>query len=276
MSWCVSLTLRIICIIFFSTFIFCGKAKSFVPQNSLELKIMSFNIQYGNDYWGESNLRTVLKIIEEEKPHLIAFQAVDSVEVNGRVRHRLKQLALQTGMYYSYGAAEEIAGGTQGVGILSRFPLSKIQKFALPDSPSATQRSATVSPRVLLCAFLEYARGKGLRFCCSGIEYAAGVERAIQAAYINGLLNESIQPVILGVDLGARPSEQPYFSFRKKWVDTGKGSTLSTWAEGTPGDRFDYIFVLDNVRMRVKDYKVIRRFPEASDHFPIVATIELW
>lgn len=276
MNRSVRLILRDICIFLFSAFIFCGKVDGVTPVKPLELKIMSFNIQYGNDYWGESNLRTVLTIIEEEKPHLIAFQAVDSVEVNGRVRHRLKQLALQTGMFYSYGAAEEILGGTQGVGILSRFPLSKTQKFALPDSPSATQSTPTVSPRVLLCTFLEYAMGRGLRFCCSRIEYAAGVERAIQAAYINGLLNESIQPVILGVDLGARPNEQPYFSFRKKWVDTGKGSVLSTWAEGTPGDRFDYIFVLDNARMRVKEYKVIRRFPEASDHFPIVATIELW
>lgn len=275
MNWRVTLILKCVVLLLVGNTIVYGQGKG-STMKPLELKIMSFNIQYGNDYWGESNLRSVVKIIQEERPHLVALQGVDSVEVDGRLRHKLRQIAIQTGMYYVYGETEGITNGSKGIGILSRFAPSKVQKFMLPDGPLNSGGRSTVSPRALLCAYVEYALGRGLRFCCSRIEYANGSERLLQAAFVNGLLNESIQPVILGIDLGAKPSEQPYNSFRKSWVDTGKGSTLATWVEGTPGDRFDYIFVLENVRMRVKDYKVIRRFPEVSDHFPIVSTIEMW
>ena len=102
------------------------------------------------------------------------------------------------------------------------------------------------------------------------------MNRGLQAAYVNRMLENSIQPVIVGMDMGARPHEQPYSSFKMKWKDAGQGSQSATWREGVPGDRMDYIFVLLNSRFRVGNYKVIARYPQVSNRFPVMANIEFW
>lgn len=239
------------------------------PRRSIEIKVMSFNIRHGEGINEQSNLRGILKIIQEQKPQLIALQAVDSLVSSGRIQFQLRQLATQTGMHYVYGVADRSKNGTQGVGILSAWPFEKTQTLALPSTPGS-------DPKVLLCGLIRHSRYLTFRFCNSRLEYASVMDRALQAAYINQTLGGSVQPVLLGMDMGARPNEQPYFSFRKKWQDAGRGSQLQTWNQGIPGDRLDYIFVLLNNKVRVKSYKVIRNYPEVSDHNPIVATVEFW
>jgi endonuclease/exonuclease/phosphatase family metal-dependent hydrolase len=239
------------------------------PVKSLEVKILSYNIRHGEDRNGESNLRDIIKIINEEKPQLVAFQATDSLLIGGKLHFQLRQLAAQVGMYYMYAAEEKSENGSQGVGLMSVWPFEKTQRMELPHSPGA-------DTRVLLCGLLKLPNEVYFRFCTSRLEYAAVYDRALQAAYINRVLEESIQPVILAMDMGARPNEQPYFSFRKRWVDVARGSLLPTWTEGVAGDRLDYIMLLENKRLRAKNYRVIRNYPNTSDHFPISAVVEFW
>lgn len=239
------------------------------PRRAVEIKIMSFNIRHGEDMREEPNLRGILRIIREQKPDLVALQAVDSLVSDGKTQFQLRQLAIQTGMHYTYGVADRSEHGSQGVGILSAWPLEKSQIINLPATPGS-------DPKILLCGLIRHSRQLTFRFCNARLEYASVLDRALQAAYINRMLEESIQPVLLGMDMGARPNEQPYFSFRKKWKDAAEGSQLETWNEGIPGDRLDYIFVLQNNKVRVKSYKVIRSYPEVSDHYPIMATVEFW
>jgi endonuclease/exonuclease/phosphatase family metal-dependent hydrolase len=240
-----------------------------VPRRSVNLKVMSFNIRHGEGMDEQSNLRGVLKIIQEQKPHLVALQAVDSLVSDGKVQFQLRQLAIQTGMHYSYGVADRSANGSQGVGLLSMWPFEKTQTIPLPSTPGADLK-------ILQCGLIRHSRNLTFRFCNTRLEYASILDRALQAAYINHMLEGSIQPVVLGMDMGARPNEQPYFSFRNNWQDAARGSQLETWNQGVPGDRLDYIFVLLNNKVRVTGYKVIRNYPEVSDHYPIVANIEFW
>jgi endonuclease/exonuclease/phosphatase family metal-dependent hydrolase len=235
----------------------------------VEIKLMSFNIRHGLNSDEESNLRDILRIIKENDPDLVALQAVDSLMDKGKVQFQLRQIAAQTGMHYTYAAADTSESGTQGVGILSNWPFEKTQVINLPSTPGADRK-------VLLCGLIKLSRGLTFRFCNSRLEYASVMDRALQAAYINQMLVNSVQPVLLGMDMGARPNEQPYFSFRRNWQDAAQGSQLQTWNEGLPGDRVDYIFALLNNKVRIKNYKVIRNYPDVSDHYPIQATIEFW
>ncbi|WP_229216364.1 endonuclease/exonuclease/phosphatase family protein [Dyadobacter sp. 3J3] len=239
------------------------------PRRPFEIKVMSFNVRHGLDLNDESNLMGILKVIKENSPQLIALQAVDSLKNNGKVQFQLRQLAIQTGMYYAYGVADSTEHGSQGVGLLSKWPFEKTQKFNLPMTKGS-------DARVLQCGLIHPTKNLTFRFCNARLEYASVVDRALQAAFVNQMLQGSIQPVVIGMDMGARPNEQPYFSFRKKWQDAARGSQMETWNEGLPGDRMDYIFVLMNNKVRVKRYKVIKNHPEVSDHYPIMATIEFW
>ncbi|KAA0993882.1 endonuclease/exonuclease/phosphatase [Dyadobacter sp. UC 10] len=230
---------------------------------------MSFNIRHGLNMEEESNLLDILRIISDHKPDLIALQAVDSLIDNGKTQFQLRQIAVQTGMHYLYGEADRSENGSQGVGILSKWPFENSQTIQLPTTQGA-------DPKVLLCGLVNPVRGLTFRMCNSRLEYASMMDRALQAAYINQMLVNSIQPVLIGMDMGARPNEQPYFSFRRNWQDAAQGSQLQTWNEGLPGDRLDYIFALLNNKVRIKNYKVLRNYPGVSDHYPILATIEFW
>ncbi|GHB71841.1 endonuclease/exonuclease/phosphatase family protein [Persicitalea jodogahamensis] len=250
-------------------FVFIGSLLGSRPRQACEVKVLSFNMHHGEDKWGESNLRDIVRLIDEHKPDLVALQAVDSIQEDGIVNHQLRRLAVQAGMHYLYAASDSNDRGSHGVGILSRWPFQNTQKMFLPHSPGA-------DPRVMACALVSPIKGLTFRMCNVRMEYASMFDRALQSAFVNRVLEPSIQPVLLAMDMGARPNEQPYFSYHANWMDAAKGSFLPTWTEGISGDRLDYLMVLKNTRVRVKSYKVIRDHPTASDHYPILATFEFW
>jgi endonuclease/exonuclease/phosphatase family metal-dependent hydrolase len=145
------------------------------------------------------------------------LQAVDSLVDKSKIQFQLRQIAAQTGMYYSYAVADTSENGTQGVGILSNWPFEKTQVIiGLPRNPRFGSRNTVV--RIDQAVEIGY-----LPVLQSRLEYASVMDRALQAAYINQMLVNSVQPVLLGMDMGARPNEQPYFSFRKKWQDAAQG-----------------------------------------------------
>lgn len=240
------------------------------PSRTVEIRVLSFNIHHGEDKWGGSNLRDVIEVIRNQKPQLVALQAIDSlIQEDGTLNFQIRRVAAQVGMHYTYAASDRVSNGSQGVGLLSVWPFENTQQITMPHSYGA-------DPRVMLCGLVSPTKGMNFRVCTVRMEYASVFDRALQSAYVNQMLAPSIQPVVLAMDMGARPNEQPYFSYRKDWIDAAKGSYLPTWTEGISGDRLDYLMVLRNTRVRVKSYAVIREYPNASDHFPISATFEFW
>lgn len=236
-------------------------------DKAITIRVLSFNIRHGEDNFGESNLRSVIQVIKTYKPHVVALQGVDSLALAGKLHYHMRQIALQTNMYYVYGATDQAEGGSQGIGLMSVWPFEKTQKIGLPSRPGS-------NPRLLLCGLIRESEKLTFRFCNAQLDYASQLDRGLQSAYVNQLLGESIQPVVLAMDMGVKPTEQPYFSFRKNWFDAARGSQLSTRVDGIPGERMDYIFIQEKTRVRVGNYKLIREFPEASSHYPILATIE--
>jgi endonuclease/exonuclease/phosphatase family metal-dependent hydrolase len=239
------------------------------PKKTVEIKVLSFSIHHGKNYWAESNLRDVLKVIDQEKLDLIALQEVDSVLSGDRVSFQLRQLAVQTGYHYIYGASGRVEDGVYGVGILSKWPLENTQKLPLP-------HSAGMDARVMVCGLISPAKGRYLRLCNARLEYASQFDRSLQSAFIHQVLSPSVQPVLLAMDMGSRPGEQPYSFFENGWVDAAQGSSFSTLPQGKPDERIDYLLALKNTSVRIKDYKVVREYATTSNHFPILATFELW
>lgn len=237
------------------------------PQRLVEIRILSFSINHGKDFWAESNLRQVLKIINENKPDLVALQEVDSIFTNNKVSFHLRQLAVQTGYDYLYGASGKLENGTYGVGLLSRWVFEKTQKLELPTSTGKGSRQ-------IVCGLVSPIEGFHLRVCNARLEYTSQFDRALQAAFVNQLLSPSIQPVLLALDMGARPGEQPPSSFQPGWLDAALSSEASTLSLGNHGDRVDYLYSLKNTKVRIKSYKVIDENPSASDHLPVMALFE--
>lgn len=230
---------------------------------------MSYSINHARNYFAESNLREVLKVIAKYKPDLVALQQVDSISVNDKVSFHLRQLSVQTGYHYLYGSSGKTEEGTYGVGLLSKWPFEKNQKLTMPFS-------AGLDARILLCGLVSPVEGFHFRICNARLEYGSLFDKAMQAAFVNQVLSPSIQPVLVAMDMGTGIDEQPYSSFKSGWLDAAGDSDVTTWFEGNPGDRFDYLLALKNTNIRVKSYQVISDYPNVSDHLPVLATFEFW
>ncbi|MBU1821510.1 MAG: endonuclease/exonuclease/phosphatase family protein [Bacteroidetes bacterium] len=236
-------------------------------KKPVEVRVLSFSINHGKNYWAESNIREVLKIIEKEKPDLIALQEIDSVVLDARVSFHIRQLAVQTGYHFVYGASGAEEGGTYGVGILSKWPLENTQKLPLP-------HSAATDARVMVCGLVSPVKGRYFRFCTARLDYSSIFDRALQSAFIHQVLSPSVQPVLLAMDLGARPGEQSQTFFQADWMDAAQTSVEPTLSQGQPGDRFDYLLALKNTDVRVVSYEVLREHATISSHLPVIAVFE--
>jgi endonuclease/exonuclease/phosphatase family metal-dependent hydrolase len=239
-------------------------------KTGVSIKVMSFNIQHGENDQEESNLVDVLKILRTYQPDLVAFQAIDSFVMDGKLQFQIRRLAVQTGMYYAYAPSEKFVFGTQGVAILSKWEIEKKQLIHLPTAQSNKDTKS------MLCGLIRPNKNLSFRFCSCSLDQTSPMDRGLQAAYVNRILESSIQPIIVGMDMGAKPQEQPYSYFKTKWKDVGQSSQDPTRSNGAAGDRKDYVFVLQNSRFKISNYKVITRYPHVSNRFPIMANIEFW
>jgi endonuclease/exonuclease/phosphatase family metal-dependent hydrolase len=96
-----------------------------------------------------------------------------------------------------------------------------------------------------------------------------------QTETICNILNDSEIPVIMGGDFNFSPDSESYKLIRTCFNDAAeiKGNPQNTIPADNPDTRIDYIFVSKKHNWKIKDVKVIRS--EASDHLPVLVTLEL-
>jgi len=99
------------------------KVDADIPITSL--KIMTYNIQQGNDSTGEQSYLRQLALIQQVKPDILALQESDSTRINLNNVDYVRYYADKLG-YYTYYGPTTITGG-YGTAILSRFPIKTTQ-----------------------------------------------------------------------------------------------------------------------------------------------------
>lgn len=86
-----------------------------------EIKLMTYNIQQGVDFFGNKNFEGQLKIIKEIAPDILCLQESDASRISGGNSDIVRYFTRKLG-YYSYYGPKTVTG-TYGTAILSRFPL---------------------------------------------------------------------------------------------------------------------------------------------------------
>ena len=83
-------------------------------QENNQLRIMSYNVRNGNGLDGTRSYRRIGDAIRKQRPQYVAIQEVDSM--TGRSGHRdvLKELAIESGLYPTFGKAISFDGGSYG------------------------------------------------------------------------------------------------------------------------------------------------------------------
>ena len=261
-------------------------ASSVDAAEKTRLRILCYNIHYGQGNDGGYDIFRLAKVIRAAKPDLVALQEIDvHVKRSGRL-HELRMLADETGMAGRFGPTQHYEGGLFGNGILSKLPIHDVHIQPLPYTESTPE--LTTYPRAAVAAIVETTGGKKLRIVSTHFQHNVAEDRLAEAKAINehfavegdstaaDAMGEEAAalPTILAGDLNAKPGSDPITELQKKWTFAMEDPAVPSAPSKDPRSRIDYILHRSADPITIVEHEVIDE-PMASDHCPVFAVLEL-
>jgi endonuclease/exonuclease/phosphatase family metal-dependent hydrolase len=238
------------------------------------LKLLTYNIHSGIGTDRRYDLGRIGAVLEQERPDIAAIQELDCRIWRTSYQDQSSELAgrLATNAYYC--ATRPIEKGSFGMAVLSAFSVVRRKEYDL-------SYRADREPRYCLRVDLEVEPGAVVHVfnCHLGL---AARERKFQRKQMLSdaiLLSEELHhPVILMGDFNDRPISVVHRSLRRHFADAFNAAGKSwgpTFKVGPVAVRLDHIYVSPNVRVLdcwVRKDELTR---VASDHRPVIASVEI-
>lgn len=237
------------------------------------LRILCYNIHYGQGNDGAYDLERLAEVIKATNPDLVALQEVDVlVRRSGKV-HQAQKLGELTGLAVHYGPTQHYEGGLYGNAVLTRLPVRETLIHPLPYTEATPD--LTTYPRGFVAVTVEGPGGKPFRFVSTHFQHNVEEDRVAEAEAVNELLASEgdALPTILAGDINATPDSEPMRVLLSKWTNVTDEPAAPTVPSQEPRSRIDYIFFRIGDPFTVEEAKVI---PEAmaSDHRPVFAVLK--
>lgn len=240
----------------------------FSESEAQALKVMSYNIHIGQDAANKDQLLQMADFIKSSKADLVGLQEVDSVCNRSGKIDQMKFLAERTGMYYAYASHFPYDGGSYGIGILSRYPISDIKDHRIILTSNGKSDAAT---RALLTVSVLSGKKK-LIFATVHMDYRDSNSRFAQSEDLIKLFFERTEPIILTGDFNAYPEAKEVLNLKNIFTDTGSDDAI-TFPAVKPTKKIDYIMVSKFNLARVIKQEV---YPVVySDHLPVMSTLQI-
>lgn len=226
------------------------------------------------------DLERIAKVIQSEKPDIVALQEVDRSWARSGGVDQPKELSEMLDMEVCYGAnldhePDEHADEPHqyGVATLSTYPIVSCENTHLP-TPEGSEQRGLLDARVNVPGIGKVA------VLNTHLDHQDQQIRADQVDAIVDYVSDIAAPIVLMGDFNAQPGDSelaPVESmFTDAWVtggDGGNGYTYPASPDEEPDRRIDYIFVRDEFRVP-EVYVVINEDTRmAADHFPLVAEL---
>ncbi len=236
------------------------------PETAVRLKVLCYNLRFGE----LASLEELAAFIKEQNPDIVALQEVDCRTYRDRTPKQhgkdfITELGFRTGMLTAYGKTIPHAGGYYGIGILSKFPLAKVERILLPKTENGKEQ------RAVLVAEVEYAEGEYITFASTHLDHSNTEERQVQVKKLNEVLLSRPYPVIVAGDFNATPESTEIKQGMNSW--TILSNLEFTIPADAPKSTIDYIFCFPGNKWKqvgATTYKV-----GLSDHLPISTEVEL-
>lgn len=242
-------------------------------ERSDTVRILCYNIHYGQGNDGKYDVARLAKVIQRTKPDLVALQEVDvGVKRSGRV-HEAQRLAELTGMAVRFGPTQHYEGGLFGNAVLTRLPILDVMIQPLPYTESTPER--VTYPRGAIVVTVRGPGDKPLKFISTHFQHNVPADRVAEAKAINKHFTTNNQiPTILAGDMNAKPDSEPIQILLKQWTNAIDEKASPTAPSSKPRSRIDYIFYRSESQFEMIESKVIEE-PMASDHLPVFAILKL-
>ncbi|PUB10809.1 endonuclease/exonuclease/phosphatase family metal-dependent hydrolase [Paenisporosarcina sp. OV554] len=243
----------------------------FPRGESVDVKVMSYNIHHGEGTDRVLDLERIAQVIENSEADIIGLQEVDNHwSSRSNFEDQANTLAKRLGMFYVYAPnldnAPLIEGEPRrqyGTAILSKYPILDSENHKLTKIGNTEQRG-------LLEATIN-VKGNQVHFYNTHLALTSA-EREIQIREVNELAGQVKGPKIIMGDLNAKPESPEMQLMISNYSDAFADKPAAyTYSSINPTVRIDYIFTTDNIE--TVNAEVIRTL--ASDHLPVTAVIKL-
>ncbi len=238
-------------------------------NKELTIKVMTYNIHHANPPSEEDkiNIDAIVKVIEAEKPDLVALQEVDFDTERSGEENQAELIAEALDMQYYFAKAIDYDNGQYGNAILSKYPLNNPETHKLPNNPDENTEK-----RVLAIAEIEIEDVE-LIFGSTHLDYRKDSKsRILQVKELIEFSNGKELPLIIGGDFNDSPDSETI-----DLMDSEFERTCRTCPPTIPvnelNQTIDFVFYKHpENRFNVKFHKVIDE-KYASDHLPVFAEI---
>lgn len=265
-------------------------------KNERGLRVMSYNVRVFDRYnWTKDsqNVSRMLNFIKEQDPDIICMQEFGSSKEGLTERFLLNALGKYPYHYISYSEATRAAKHSQGLAILSKYPISNKHtdpQIHLADGYTihADVRVGKTTYKVINTYFspirlinkYDFIGGLDSKNYKDNVSKAinsiheAAVQHTQHARRIKTIINETEDAVILCSDMNSSPISYTYHQLTTYLDDaflkygTGFGATYNG---KYPFLRIDYI--LYSPELTLLSYN--REKAKHSDHFPIIAEFKI-
>ena len=236
--------------------------------DGLPVRVMAYNIHQGFGTEGGFELEEIARVIEAEKPDIVALQEVSrGWLVDGSV-DILTWLSQRLDMDYAWGPA---ADSVWGNAVFSRYPIVLSENHEMPNNDDLSL------DRGFLWVEIDIGDEEPLRIIATHFHAGRdeGEHRIPQSEAIVERWGGSSRTVFLG-DLNGRPGDPEITMLEEaglldSFVDAGAPGEGYTSSSDEPHQRIDYVWTSPDLEST--EYKSTRS--QASDHFPVAVTINV-
>ena len=238
-------------------------------QAKKTVRVMTYNIHVGVGMDKKLDLQRIADVINRERPDLVGLQEVDRGVKRTEGKDEIAELAALTQMHFAFAPNLDYQGGKYGVAILSRLPIKNTVHLMFENKREAERRG-------MLKVEVDVG-GLIVNFVTTHLDYQFEDGRLFETEQLMKNLEVIKGPLIVVADLNDTPDGSAYKLMRTLFDDAwivsrAKGDGFSYPAD-KPVKRIDHIFYRTSAGVRAKKARVVETL--ASDHVPVVATIEI-
>jgi endonuclease/exonuclease/phosphatase family metal-dependent hydrolase len=259
--------------------------ETIAQENSLTIKILSYNIHYGVGMDSNKDLKRIASVINDLDPDIVGLQEVaDSTMIAtlGEMTDMIGVFGASTekeppNLYRLLNIAVPASQLHYGDGILSKHPFKYIGNISIPSASSSRYEAMSIDVNLQK----KYGEETIVRIITTHFDYLESIgsiaaRKAAVEVIEKAFINDSTEiPYILTGDLNATPESTTLKLLEQKgWVKEDFGKKMLTVPSVFPNKQIDYVLVRPKKRWRIIDVSVIEE-ELASDHRPILMTLKL-
>ena len=244
-----------------------GVVRPMATPLATDIRVVSYNIKHGRGNDNTVDLARTAQVLRELRPDVVGLQEVDRLaERSGKV-DEARALGETLGLNHAFGKFMDFQGGGYGLGVLSRFPITRSQELRLLEGNE---------PRVALAVDVRLPDGRDLTIVNVHFDWVRDDGfRFAQAQQVAEFLDALTHPYVLLGDFNDEPGSRTLGLFTTRAAEAAKPpDNRLTFSSTEPAKEIDFIFMAPRDAWTVSEVRVIDE-KMASDHRPLLGVLSL-